>query len=408
VTKLHAGYWVRILTVDEVSSALESAWAELESRSLEPNAYLSPHFVLPAIRHLDPRARVFLVFVGTGSPSSADLAGVGVFRSVPATRSFPLPHLLAYQSRHAFLSGLLIERERAPEALDALFNYLHATRWRWHGLEFRDTYGDGLLSELVRAAATQRGMLQHVWNRRSRATLVPAENREALDAVLGSRDPKRCMRRLQERGKVSWTLHRQGGIPEQAVEAFLELEHRGWKGESKTSLRSNPMAEAFFREVVSRFGVSGRAFFTELALDDRVIASTSNFISGHAGFAFKIGWLPELAKMSPGVLNELEFIRHIHQECSDLLFLDSGASEGSYMDELWPSRRSVVSMAITSTRVSRSAFAFVQTAREAKRRLQAFRSPARLKVCRNAAGTGLCQCRTGSSRCGSRVSFPVK
>jgi CelD/BcsL family acetyltransferase involved in cellulose biosynthesis len=366
VPTLSPGYRVRILTAADVSPAFVSAWSNLESSCLEPNAYLSPHFVLPAIRHLDGKTRVLIVVVETGP---TDLAGVGVFRSVPATRSFPLPHLVAYQSRHAFLSGLLIDRERALAALNALFDFLHTMRWRWHGLEFRQTWGDGVLSDLIATTAAQRGMRHVTWDTRLRATLVPAKDVDALGAILGSRDTKRRMRRLQERGEVTWTLHRQGGIPEKSVETFLDLEHRGWKGESKTSLRSNPADEAFFREVVSGFGASDRAFFTELALDRRVIASTSNFISGHAGFAFKVGWLPEFAKMSPGVLNEIETIRHIRDECNDLLFLDSGASEGSYMDELWPSRRPVVSMAIASTLWGRSAFALIRTARTTKRRL---------------------------------------
>ncbi len=175
---------------------------------------------------------------------------------------------------------------------------------------------------------------------------------------------------------MRWTLHRQGGIPERSVETFLDLEHRGWKGESKTSLRSNPADEAFFREAVSRFGAVDRAFFTELSLDNRVIASTSNFISGDVGFAFKIGWLPDLAKLSPGVLNEIELIRRVRQGvCSDLTFLDSGASEGSFIDKLWPSRRPLVSLAIASTCVSQSVLGIVRTARAVKRRLQAFASP---------------------------------
>jgi CelD/BcsL family acetyltransferase involved in cellulose biosynthesis len=370
---LNPGYRVRIVTEKEVSPTMVSAWSELESRSIEPNAYLSPHFVLPAIRHLDPGANVLIALVGRGS---TDLAGVGIFRSVSGTRAFPLPHLVAYQSRHSFLNGLLLDRQHAAQALDALFDHLRAMRWWWHGLEFGGTWGDGPLSELINTTAVQRGISRHTWNMRARAILVPSANPDSLDTIVRSRDAGRRMRRLQECGEVRWTLHRQGGIPERSVETFLDLEHRGWKGESKTSLRSNPADEAFFREAVSRFGAVDRAFFTELSLDNRVIASTSNFISGDVGFAFKIGWLPDLAKLSPGVLNEIELIRRVRQGvCSDLTFLDSGASEGSFIDKLWPSRRPLVSLAIASTCVSQSVLGIVRTARAVKRRLQAFASP---------------------------------
>jgi CelD/BcsL family acetyltransferase involved in cellulose biosynthesis len=161
------------------------------------------------------------------------------------------------------------------------------------------------------------------------------------------------------------------------VEAFLDLEHRGWKGETRTSLRSNPADEAFFREAVAGFAGEERAVFTELLLDGEVIASTSNFVSGRAGFAFKIGWRPDLAKVSPGVLNEMELLTHMYGEPSlgDLDFWDSGAAEGSYIDKLWPGRRALVSMAIATTRLGRSVMSLVRAARALRKRHRA-RQPA--------------------------------
>ena len=172
-------------------------------------------------------------------------------------------------------------------------------------------------------------------------------------------------------GAVDFALHRQGGIPAASTERLLALEHQGWKGKAKTSLRSNPADEAFFRETVARFGQSHRVFFGELTLGGTPIASTSSFISGHAGFGFKLGWRPDLAKVSPGILNMVELQRRFAGgACEDLEFFDSGSSEGSFIEDLWKGRRPLISTTITSTRLGGKALALTEAARSAWRRLR--------------------------------------
>ena len=116
----------------------------------------------------------------------------------------------------------------------------------------------------------------------------------------------------------------------------------GWKAEEKTSLLRRRQ-DQFFREMIDGFARHGRAFFTELTLGNKVIASTSNLISGNAGFAFKIGWDTGLARMSPGILNEAEFIRNVPDLFPDLEYIDSGAEEGSFIENLWSDRQTLVS-----------------------------------------------------------------
>jgi len=364
---------VRLATIHDISPKLREAWSDLESRAIEPNAYLSPHFALPAIRHLDRDAGTVIALIETCAPGSTALIGVGVFRGVPATRTFPVPHLQAYRSPHSFLSGLLIDRECGRAAIDGLFDQLHAMRWRWHGLAFTGTWNDGPLSDLMREAVAERGLLREDRDPRMRALLVSEHRSDLLDAALRARGKqvKRSMRKLEERGRVTWSASRHAPISEEAVESFLHLEHQGWKGESGTSLRSKPAEESFFREVVFGFGKVGRALFTELKLDGKVISSTSNFISGRGGFAFKVGWLPDLAKMSPGVLNEVELMRSFQQgACSDLEFFDSGATEGSYMENLWTGRRTLISTTIASTRLGGAALRAARIVSAVKRRLR--------------------------------------
>jgi hypothetical protein len=120
--------------------------------------------------------------------------------------------------------------------------------------------------------------------------------------------------------------------------------------------------------MTGRFSADGRLFFTELLLDDTVIASTSNLVSDGAGFAFKIGWDARYARMAPGYLNEVEFIRHMPASCGDLSFIDSGTSPGSFIEELWVSRRALVSGVFTTSALGDVAARAIGTLRRVRNR----------------------------------------
>ena len=103
-----------------------------------------------------------------------------------------------------------------------------------------------------------------------------------------------------------------------------------------------------------------------MCLDGDVIASTSNLISGGTGFAFKIGYNPGYAKMSPGVLNEVEFIQHAPTLCGSLSYIDSGALEGSYIDQLWAGRRVLASGMFGTTSLGRTVLRSIEQMRRIK------------------------------------------
>lgn len=369
-----AAFRVRAVESGEIDAATHAAWARLEEHALEPNAYLSPHFVLPAVRHLESIRRPIILFV---EKDGVDLVGVGVFTLRGPSRQFPLPHLAAYLSRHSYLSGLLVDKREAEPIVGALFDFVRTHRPRWHGVTFSRRSAEGPLAGALAAAGLSRGIHWHEEYGSQRATLVPAEAGPVyLDTVLkGGRlkGLRRQARRLQEMGRVEWQAMRGSDLPGRAIDRFVELEHLGWKGTEGTSLRSQPEDEAFFREVVDGFKNEGRAWFTELSLDGTVISSTSNFVSGRAGFAFKIGWDPAYTKLSPGMLNEVELIRRAPELFGDLEYLDSGAGEGSYIDEFWAGRRRLTSGLYPTTGLGRRALTIIGAARSVKRQFRRFR-----------------------------------
>jgi CelD/BcsL family acetyltransferase involved in cellulose biosynthesis len=349
---------VRQLGLRELTPSRLAAWSALEARAVEPNAFLSPHFILPALSHLDPGVRPIVLAVergdgnGNGDGPGAELLALGVFTSVKASRVCPLPHLVGYCSRHSYLGGLLVDRDHVTDAVAAMCDHARKRAFGWQALIFTKVQTDGPIAAALEERARAKGMEVQRAGMKQRAILVPAAaGPEALKKALGKRwsEIQRCKRRLADGGEVSWRCLRRD-VNAAVVESFLRLEDQGWKADEKTSLRASPTDEAFFKDVVARFDGESRALFTELRVGDRVIASTSNFVSGGVGFAFKVGWEAELRKVGPGVLNETELVLAAPEVCADLAWFDSGAQPDSFIDRLWPERRELGTLVVPLTR----------------------------------------------------------
>jgi CelD/BcsL family acetyltransferase involved in cellulose biosynthesis len=363
---------VRQRGVLDLTPAELAAWSALEARAAEPNAFLSPHFVLPALRHLDPGVRPIAIMVERDGGSRPEMLALGVFVPVAGSRVCPVPHLAGYSSRHSYLSGLLVDRDHAHEAVRALYTHARRTVFGWQALVFPKLQSDGPTAAMLEEHARAAGLAVHRAGAQQRAVLVPAEGgQEALRAALGKKlsEIERCKRRLKDGGDVTWHCLRQK-VGDAAVESFLRLEHQGWKADDGSSLRAHAADEAFFKEAVTRFDGESRALFTELRVGDRVVASTSNFVSGGAGFAFKVGWESELRKYSPGMLNEVELVRAAPEVCADLAWFDSGAAPDSFINRLWPRRRELATLVVPLTRLAGSSVRWSVRLRAIARRVR--------------------------------------
>ena len=356
--------------LNDIDDKMIAAWRALERRALAANAYLSPNFVLPALKHLGSGTAPLLVFVERHFEGVSELAGMGVFEHCPANRQFPLPHLSAYASRHSYLSGLLVDRACAEAVVSAFFDFFVSPGARWHGIMFNRRLAAGPLAELLEQTGRERGVAWNESFRNHRAILVPAQAGEDYLAIhlphSRQKDLRRRMRRLGEHGAVSWRARVGAEVTTDCIDRFIELEHMSWKGTAGTSLRSVPTEEAFFREMADSFRERDQLFFTELVVDREVVASTSNLVSGNAGFAFKLCWHPAFAKTAPGLLNEVELIRHAPTLFRDLQYLDSGSAEGSFMEELWAGRQWLTSGIFPTTSIGRQARRAMQQMRRVK------------------------------------------
>jgi CelD/BcsL family acetyltransferase involved in cellulose biosynthesis len=340
-------YQVHVLSRHDLTPDIIEQWLMLEQRSVEGNAYLSPHFILPSIKYLTPNTEVVIILVTYSIGNTTILTGVGVFEYWRWTKRLPLPHFKAYRSPHSYLSGLLVDEEFMDSTLSAFFAFFSKTEKYSCGVEFINRTEDTKLAERLQIAASHRKICFREYNRKQRAILIPQKiNNEYFQKTLTPK-LKKTLRYghnvLSKTGAVDWRIVEGHQVRSTCIDDFLRLEHMGWKGANCTSLLSKPEETAFFREMINGFAQHGRVFFTELQISNRTVASTVNLISSKKGFAFKIGWDTEFAAASPGMLNEVELLKQAPKLISDLEYIDSGADEGSFIEKLWTDRYTLVS-----------------------------------------------------------------
>jgi CelD/BcsL family acetyltransferase involved in cellulose biosynthesis len=350
--------------------ALRAPWQALEARALEANAYLSARFVLPALRWLPATAPVWAVSVRDSASRGAELRGLGLFQPRLPRALFPVPHAQTYMSPHSYLGGLLLDAQTARTALHTM---LEALSRRTHGLRLTHLPGSAATARLLQDVMSERGATWHEEAWCQRACMAPSPDWASRwrQHVPTSRlqNYERQWRKLGESGKVTWHYLRGDTVHDGTIERFMALEHAGWKGQQGTSLRSDPRHARFFQEMTRAFQDDGDLFFTELRLSDEVIASTCNLVAGREGFAFKVGFDPRHAKRSPGLLNELGFLKGLEEPVDHFRFIDSGSEPGSFIEQLWPDRVQLRSGSIALGSLAKAAARTAQAMSYLRRRL---------------------------------------
>jgi CelD/BcsL family acetyltransferase involved in cellulose biosynthesis len=120
--------------------------------------------------------------------------------------------------------------------------------------------------------------------------------------------------------------------------------------------------------------ITNRLFFVELQLDGRPLAMTANFVQGTTLFAFKVAYDPEFARVSPGILSELQTIRLFHED-GRLELGDSGTAGPSYIDGYWNASTRIQRVLIsTGSWSSRFLLSLISRVTRLKRRLAAHRT----------------------------------
>lgn len=321
---------VRTIAMDGLTDEELARWRELAGRALEPNVFLEPELLVPAVRALARPGSVRLLVVEGDDGRWTACAPV---HRVASWGRLRLPCTAVWAHPYCGLEAPLVDRADPAGALAAL---LHAMRRPSGGLfaaltqipagPLRGALDEAAGGAGIEVAAYERGGLR----RRPDFTY--------LDGMSGKRRQQlvRQRRRLEEQhGPVAVVdLARDPA----GVEAFLAMEASGWKGREGTALAADPAHATFFRVACDGLRVRGRLELLALTAGGRPVAMACNMVSGDRIFGVKRAFDEEFGTFSPGRLLDTETMRSFHDR-PELALLDTiSSADDTTVNAMWPDR----------------------------------------------------------------------
>ncbi|GMM94148.1 GNAT family N-acetyltransferase [Qipengyuania sp. MTN3-11] len=320
-------------------------WQVLAHATASPNPFYEPWYLLPALRQFDPDRAVMLAF----TVEQGRLSGLMPLVRRSSHNDRPIPNLANWTHANQFFGAPLIRPDREAhfwngllswcdrEARTALF--LHLNTLALEG---------GTLAVLEDVCRSTRRPLRVV-HREERAALKAGPTpQEHLDACLVKKRRKeldRKRRRLEEMGLLEFTRAIDDGGIARWTDEFLALEKAGWKGEAGSALASDPRTENLFRESIAAAAGEGRLERLAFHLDGQPIAMLASFVAPPIAFSYKTAFDDALAKLSPGLLLQVENLRVLERK--EIVMSDSCAAPGHPMiDHFWRDRRTVGNVTI--------------------------------------------------------------
>lgn len=334
----------RLLPLAAVS---RGQWDTLTQDLIEANGFFDPGFSLNAAVHAHK---------GTGAKALAAFSGTrltGLLPVMTAARALrlPIPALVSTQPYNSLTTPLL-DRKSATRAAGGLLDAAAASGARLLMLQMVAMEGPAF--EALQAAIAERGLEVTSDNVYERAALsTDMDDETYLRSGMGSKKLKELRRqshRLAEEGAVANTYARTPETVAAALDRFLELEARGWKGKRRTGLGQHPGDATFVRTMAADLSARGALEVAELTLNSVTVAS--GLVMRHADRAlfFKIAYDEAFARFSVGVQLTVELTRRFIADPS-LTLVDSTAAAGHPMiDHIWRERLVVGDLFIQTRR----------------------------------------------------------
>lgn len=320
----------------------------LAERAIEANAYASATFLAAAQRHFTAGAapRLLAVWRQPAAPQPRRLAGL-----------FPLSRQTAWGAgkvlngwSHPFTAcGVpLVDRDEAVEVIRTALTALSTGRSRQNALSLRDVIWNGPFAAALKQAADSLGLPLDLLSQSRRAALIAPAMATEAPSPRRNKERRRLQRRLSEKGALAFSVIEEYNGFRAALETFLSLEARGWKGRNGTALVQAPAHANFTRAMLWSAARAGKAKIVLLELDGATIAAGILLTEGDHGFFWKIAYCESHAAFSPGALLALEMAEWI--KTGALARVDSCAIPGHRMIEsVWHERISVADVMIGLT-----------------------------------------------------------
>jgi CelD/BcsL family acetyltransferase involved in cellulose biosynthesis len=334
---------VRVVDPLALSDELAAAWDRLADAASEPNPFAERWCLQSALHLLDPERRARLVMVRDGSDGPV----IGIMPIAPAAHygRVPLRHVRGWAHPNHFLGSPLVRAGFESLFWSILLGWCDAAPWARTLLHVPRLTEDGPLHRALVDVARVRGGVAETVHREERAllesSLSPAAYWDAAVRPKKRKELRRQANRLAEQGEVRLRRWQAGEAIDPWIDAFLDLEARGWKGRAGSALASHTDTQAWFGAILAGAADAGRLDMRALDLGERPLAMLINFLSPPGGFSFKTAFDEDHARFSPGVLLQQANLDLLDD--AQILWVDSCAAPGHPMiDSVWRERRALV------------------------------------------------------------------
>jgi len=359
---------MRLVPVKALKPAEVDAWGQLAERATEPNPFFEPGFVVPAAESLDAATPYLLVHECNGAWVAC--VPVGATRLLGKRMA-----LSTWKHPYSYVGTPLVDRDRIADFAQALAGRLEGRR---HGrfITLRRAV-DGKVIQALRAAVHESSAIDVIAEQSEERAAV--KRREDTDLHQIELKPRRRRELQRRRERLAEALDSELVVSDRsadptAVDAFLELEASGWKGQAGTAMAACGDA-GWFRSICDDFARRGRLQLLALESSDQVIAMHCNISANDALFNLKIAFDEQFRTYAPGIQLEVDAIR-IFQETREERLMDSCAEpDNELINRLWRDRQPITTLVVgpsgPSGRLARSAILGAHAARARRRALRA-------------------------------------
>jgi len=320
----------------------------LSEQTLEPNPFYESWMLLPALRYLDSHD-VLVVLVWQ---SEDLLAGVFPLKVHRKMRTLSFNYLSLWRYIHCFLCTPLVHTEFARECLKTFLEFTTENFKATPLLKLEMLYSDGAVSQLLLNLFKSHEFKYLQANLMTRGFLEldsHTTNQNTFSQLSLARRAEKSSRRLENHHGYTFDDLTTAEESKVWISDFIELEAKGWKGESGGAIACNASDRSFFEESLFEGARRGRVLATRIQSKDNNIAMQWMLRSGLSGFGFKTTYDQEFASYSPGLILAYSTTKN-HLAEQSLQFIDSCSAPDDIHAQLWQSNTSLTSLTVSNVK----------------------------------------------------------
>lgn len=349
-TNLSQQLWQLELHLPDSLPDLLDDVTSLANRSLDQNLFFGPAVLTacwPRMAALiAPHGAHFLCVYESTDDNTRQLR----FFAPVQTAKVGLPARQVLQilsSDYAPLGTPLLDETIPVETLENLFQLLADPALKLPKIvDFIHQRQESKTYQALQTAAKNLGFETGTARQHRRALLTPNSDMHNSLSKKRRKEFSRQERRLAELGSLSIARYSSPETIADALDAFLMLESKGWKGRRGTALYNKKQTTAFARQMLTQLCDLQCAEITALKLDGKTIASLILFKQDGNWITWKITFDEAYAAYSPGVQLMVQTTQLMIQE-PNFREADSLAIENHPMiDSLWRSRITILDFVI--------------------------------------------------------------